>query len=173
MCSSDLVPLFNLSHGKSTTPPLAKIDTPAGTTSVRLEYRATGHGGANDTTSGECIGPAEEFCARTHHLYADNAELQPGLAPWREDCQTLCTRTMGPRPTGTGMFTYCKENPCGAISSVEAPRANWCPGSLTPPLTWDPAALKTPGPHDFTYRIDNVADGGSWRLSATFFAYAD
>jgi hypothetical protein len=63
-----VVPLFNLSHGKSTTPPIAKIDTPAGATSVRLEYRATGHGGANDTTSGECIGPAEEFCTRTHHL---------------------------------------------------------------------------------------------------------
>jgi hypothetical protein len=158
-----VLPLWNLSQGSTGDPPVANVTIPPGTTATRLEYRATGHGGGNGGVA--CWGPAEEFCTRTHHVLVDNTELQAGLEPYREDCDKLCTRM-----TYKGMM-YCLENPCGAIQSVEAPRANWCPGSLTPPFTWEPSL--TAGAHSLTYKIDDIAAGGSWRLSATLFAFAD
>jgi len=162
-----VLPAFNLSLGPASAggpAASATLTLPDGTTATRLEYRATGHGGGKDPS---CFGPAEEFCERTHHLLLDGAELQPGLAPLREDCSALCTRMHNASPS----FDYCLENPCGAIASVMAERANWCPGSLTPPLTWTPELA--PGPHTFAAQVDGIADGGSWRLSATLFAFGD
>jgi hypothetical protein len=72
------------------------------------------------------------------------------------------------RPSGGG-YDYCLENPCGNMDSVRAPRANWCPGSPTPPFSWTPALA--PGAHQLTYAVDGIAAGGSWRLSAVFFAF--
>jgi hypothetical protein len=63
-----VVPLYD---GVQTDPaPMAPIelDVPANTTSSRLEFRATGHGGV----VGPCPnGPAEEFCIRTFSMIAD------------------------------------------------------------------------------------------------------
>jgi hypothetical protein len=154
--------------------PLAPVgfDVPAGVTSARLEYRATGHGGGDDP-SGACIGPAEEFCQRVHHVTIDGAELStPQWQPWRDDCQTLCTDATYAFPGGKA-FHYCKENPGGAIDSVRAPRANWCPGSLTPPKTYDPAALHVAGPHTFGATVDAEHKDGMWRVSAALYLYGD
>lgn len=137
---------------------------PEGTTNARLEYLATGHGGGEGGIA--CIGPAEEFCKRTHTLKADDAELVAEKALWRTNCDDLCTLTKG-GPFGE----YCKENPCGAPESVRAPRANWCPGSETPPLTAEPSAFATPGPHRLGVTVKDVAEGGQWRISAKVFAY--
>ena len=161
------IPLIDGNLHTGEMPPLANLMVPAGTTSTRLEYRVTGHGGANDP-SNDCIGPAEEFCQRTHHVTVDGAELE-AFMPWREDCDQLCTLTAG----GPGGAKYCLQNPCGAVASVKAPRANWCPGSLTPPKTWDPPALHTAGSHTFTYAVDNEYPDGVWRVSAAFFAFGD
>jgi hypothetical protein len=158
-----VVPLFYLSQDKATPPPVASFDVPAAAMAARIEYRATGHGGAMDTT-GNCIGPAEEFCKRTHHVLLDGSELQ-NFVPWRNDCYLNCTMAQ------YRTLTYCMENPCGDINSVQASRANWCPGTLTPPITWEP--MLSPGAHSFTYAIDGIVDGGSWRLSATAFLFAD
>jgi hypothetical protein len=141
---------------------------PSGTTSSRLEYRVTGHGGASDPSS-SCIGPAEEFCKRVHHVFLDDQEIET-ITPWRSDCQKLCTLTDG-GPYGTGQ--YCAQNPCGAPQSVDAPRANWCPGSETPPYQWTPDALSTPGAHTFRFGVDGIYQGGQWRVSATVYAYGD
>ena len=107
---------------------------PAGTTSARVEYLATGHGGA--TADFDCIGPADEFCRRTHSLNADGAAFLAKKVLWRDDCDKLCTTT-----TGGPFKSYCLENPCGSPDSVRASRANWCPGSETPPLVFEPAQL--------------------------------
>lgn len=163
-----VLPLFDGSQGATGDPPVAKVTVPAGTVSTRIEYRATGHGGGKGDSA--CFGPAEEFCTRTHHVMLDGAELQAGLQPARDNCDKLCTRKTYTSPSGATR-EYCFENPCGAINSVEAPRANWCPGSLTPPFTWTPELA--PGPHEVTYKIDNIAAGGTWRLSAILFAFAD
>jgi hypothetical protein len=147
------------------TEPAVSIQVPDGTVGSRLEYRVTGHGGV---AFGCGTATAEEFCLRTHSVFVDE-KLQADVIPWRDDCAELCTIAhQGP---ASGGFDYCAENPCGAIPSVQAPRANWCPGSVTPPFEWDFDALRAPGAHDFRWQISDVADGGSWRVSATYFAF--
>ncbi|AKT38933.1 peptide-N-glycosidase F-related protein [Chondromyces crocatus] len=161
-----VVPLFNgTQRGMDGSTPIA-FQVPEGTTSARLEYRATGHGGDPGGTG--CIGPAEEFCRRVHRIFVDDEAITHFNA-WRDDCDTLCTLAhYGPADGG---FDYCQENPCGAIESVRAPRANWCPGSVTPPLVFDGAAPVTPGEHRFAWTIVNPSPGGQWRLSAHYIAF--
>lgn len=137
---------------------------PSTSTYAFLEYRVTGHGGAAGTQG--CIGPAEEFCQRTHHVRLDGEDTWMGT-PWRTDCDQLCTVAH----YGSPGFDYCQENPCGNMNSVRAPRANWCPGSVTPPIGLDSATFGTPGAHHVGYTIDNAVPGGEWRVSATVFAY--
>jgi hypothetical protein len=159
-------PLLNWSQGADATVPVIDFDVPEGTTASRIEYRVTGHGGGAIDTG--CIGPAEEFCKRKHTPQIDGANLK-GITPWRTDCKDLCTVTQN--TAGVGPKSYCAENPCGAVQSVQAPRANWCPGSVTPPFVLEPPALATPGAHTFSYAISPaVAPGGLWRVSAVFIA---
>ncbi len=162
-----VVPLFNGSQTKPDPIAALAFETPPGTTSTRLEYRVTGHGGVVGAP-GCGLSPAEEFCLRTHALFADE-KVFTDVMPWRDDCDTLCTIAhQGP---ATGGFDYCQENPCGAISSVKAQRANWCPGSVTPPFVFELPEFSNAGPHTFRWTISDVADGGSWRASALFFAF--
>lgn len=141
------------------------FEAPDGASSARLEYRATGHGGVADF---QCIGPAEEFCRRTHELRLDGA-LFAELAPWRNDCDALCTVTEN--DAGIGPVTYCAENPCGDPRSVRAPRANWCPGSATPPFVLEDPALVAPGEHELTRSVLDLKEGGGWQVSVTYFAF--
>ncbi|HEY1954527.1 MAG TPA: peptide-N-glycosidase F-related protein [Polyangiaceae bacterium] len=148
------------------SPPEYRFTLPPGTTKTTIEYRVTGHGGADDTT-GDCIGPADEFCKRTHTLLLDGRKLD-AMVPWRANCNKLCTKTINDAGAGP-VGQYCLENPCGAIASVQAPRANWCPGSETPPFTYTPDLA--PGDHTFAFGISRIA--GVWRVSATVYAYGD
>jgi hypothetical protein len=161
-----VLPLLNGSLGAGESPADVPLTVPTGTTATRLEYRVTGHGSAAGDAA--CIGPAEEFCQRTHHLYVDGAEVEM-LSPWRDDCADLCS--LAHYGQADGGFDYCLQNPCGNIRSVRASRANWCPGSLTPPFTLDAPVLQTAGAHTFRYAIDGIAPGGTWRVSAVFFAF--
>ncbi len=164
-----VIPLFNGSEGATDTITPPGFQVPAGTTSARIEYRATGHGGAQGDL-GACIGPAEEFCKRTDILSVDGAQVTT-FTPWRTDCSKLCTIAT----TSSGQ-QYCTENPCGAIQSVQAPRANWCPGSMTPPYDLNDKqapALLSAGQHTFSWKFSNIDQGGTWRLSATYFAFGD
>lgn len=141
------------------------FEAPAGASSARLEYRVTGHGAALDL---RCIGPAEEFCRRTHELRLDGRLLRE-LTPWRDDCAELCTLTANDAELGPRRF--CAENPCGAVESVQAPRANWCPGSPTAPFEIEAGALAVPGAHELTRRIPDLREGGSWLVSVSYFAF--
>lgn len=166
-----VIPLLDLS-ATSTNKDLERTFTlPEGTKRARLEYRVTGHGGATPPAGSPCIGPGEEFCIRTHTLYADGVELS-SFSPWRTNCAEKCTLVTAPGPFGN-QFQYCQQNPCGNIGSVRAPRANWCPGSLTPPHVESPAAWRTPGEHTFRAVIDRVEPGGIWRMTAQVIAYGD
>ncbi len=143
-----------------------EFEAPEGASAGRIEYRVTGHGGG--ALGPKCIGPADEFCRRTHTLSVDGQPLDE-FVPWRDDCATLCTPAHYESPLLS--IDYCAENPCGAPSSVRASRANWCPGSLTSPRVIEHALLAEPGMHQFEWAIDHIAEGGSWLLSATYFAF--
>jgi Peptide-N-glycosidase F, C terminal len=145
--------------------PAVPFDVPEGAQSARLEYRVTGHGAA---FAPGCIGPAEEFCRRTHELRLDG-DLLTDLSPWRDDCAELCSMTVN--DSGYGPSSYCKENPCGDPASVRAPRANWCPGSMTAAFLLEAPALTVAGPHEFSRSIHELATGGTWLVSATYFAF--
>ena len=161
-------PLINLTQETGVAPVVATWEVPAGTAQARIEYRATGHGGGEPTTG--CVGPAEEFCKRSHELQIDDGPPRHET-PWRIDCKTLCQLThYGPADGG---FDYCLENPTGAVSSVKAPRANWCPGHETAPFLIEDEALRAAGTHTFTYAIPKQAPGGVWRLSAFYVAYGE
>jgi hypothetical protein len=161
-----VVPLF-FGFEQSATPDTIVFEVPRGTRSSRIEYRATGHGGGPRDLS--CLGPAEEFCLRTHTLSVDGAVLST-LQPWRDDCELGCTLTSYQSDT-LSIDNYCAENPCGNVESVRAPRAGWCPGSITPPFVFEDPSLTEPGQHELSLAIDRVAEGGSWLLSGVYFAY--
>jgi hypothetical protein len=161
-----VVPLYYDSSGTAAGPGPLELTVPEGTFSGRIEYRATGHGGG--PRGDGCIGPADEFCEREHAFWIDEGEVERQIL-WRDDCDQLCTVSHY-GPVGGG-FDYCLENPCGALSSVRAPRANWCPGSVTAPLLIDSPALAEPGPHTFEWALDEIGEGGSWRISATYYAF--
>lgn len=133
-----------------------------------LYVRTTGHGGPN--SDDDCIGPAEEFCERSHRLLIDDT-VDFTYRPWREDCQELCTLTTGTMP-GVGTIQYCAENPTGSIQSVRAPRANWCPGSITPAFDVE---FGSPGnvaaDHDISWTVNRIAEGGSWFTSLTVVVF--
>jgi hypothetical protein len=164
-----VTPLFH-DFQKTPTAPPATFQTPAGTTRTRIEYRATGHSAEAGTMGPDCIGPPEEFCKRTHTFAIDDKPTG-SLTAWRASCASLCTLMTGPGPSG-GSISYCKENPCGATSSVRAPRANWCPGSVTDPYVVESRDLPV-GAHSFSWKLSALDMGGHWRVSAVMFAYRD
>jgi len=137
-----------------------------------LQVRTTGHGGPN--SDADCFGPAEEFCRREHRLAIGNGvddgvddDVAFTFVPLREDCEVLCTRTTSTIPGG-GTIEHCAENPTGDIRSVEASRANWCPGSVTPPFDVEfGSATGAAGPHDVRWTVERIAEGGSWLTSLT------
>ena len=131
-----------------------------------LVTRTTGHGGPNP--DGDCFGPAEEFCRREHGLRlagGGSDEVRDiTFVPLREDCDALCTLTTSTIPGG-GPIEHCAENPTGAIESVRAPRANWCPGSVTPPFESSLNRGDNGAPHAITWSVERIAEGGSWLTS--------
>lgn len=145
-------------------PELSRLDVPNRARSGRLEYRVTGHGAVAELG---CLGPAEEFCQRTHELRLDDQLIE--LVPWRSDCAELCTLTENTAELGPAQ--YCAENPCGAVDSVRASRANWCPGSMTEPFVVEDPTLGMPGPHSVRRRIPELHEGGSWLVSLSYFAF--
>lgn len=160
-----IVPLLNVGHGPIEAWPAVDFEVPEGTTEARIEYRTTGHGGGSSAGQSACIGPADEFCRRYHHVSIDGRDL--GVwQPWRSSCEDLCDLVSSP-------FEHCEQNPCGAIESVRAPRANWCPGDVTGPEIFEDASLTTPGTHTFGHLIEGAGEGSYWRTSATYFAWGD
>jgi Peptide-N-glycosidase F, C terminal len=161
-----VVPLFygDLTSADAMT---ASFTVPKGTRQGFLEYRTTGHGqGKGDIF--QCKGPAEEFCSRQHTIQLDGAILKT-FVPWRS-CSSACTLVTTDKYAN---FEYCAENPCGAIDSVKAPRANWCPGTESGPFVLDAAELATPGKHDVSWQVSEIAPGGIVRVSLTYYAFAE
>ncbi|HEY0708871.1 MAG TPA: peptide-N-glycosidase F-related protein [Polyangia bacterium] len=161
-----VVPLFHGSQRQAKVEPIG-FAAPAGTGKIRVEYRATGHTLEAGPRDAACLGPAEEFCRRKHVIELDGAAVDEFDA-WKTDCATLCTPLRLPGPNGQDI-NICTENPCGAMASVRAPRANWCPGSVSPPRVIEQALA--PGEHKLGWGVDVLQMGGSWRISAAAIFY--
>ncbi|MCG3173915.1 MAG: hypothetical protein GMKNLPBB_02127 [Myxococcota bacterium] len=162
-----VIPLLNTSIGADYAVTPFAFAVPPGVGKGRIEFRVTGHGGG-PVERPACIGPAEEFCQRNFQFYLNGA-LRLEKIPWRDDCARGCTITrFGGAAQG---FDYCRENPTGAIQSVRAPRANWCPGSVTPPIILEDAVLAAPGEQKFAFRVSRIAPGGSFRVSAVYIGH--
>lgn len=159
-----VTPLFNGNFTSTSELTPVAFEVPEGVTEARIDYRTTGHGGGTGDRS--CIGPAEEFCRRSHSIDLDGAPVW-FFEPWIESCEYMCDLI------SVGRQQVCEQNPCGSIASVRAPRANWCPGDITPPELVTDDALTEPGAHTFAFFVSNVAEGGSWRTSAVYVAYGD
>ncbi len=163
-----VVPLFYGDQTMTASPAPIGFTVPEDAKSGRLEWRATGHGGAQQGSG--CIGPAEEFCHRKQTLVVDGTKVED-FDPWRTNCKDNCTVAhQGPADAG---FDYCEQNPCGDMGSVKASRANWCPGTETPPFVSTAAPFATPGDHQLSWTISTVVDGGQWHLSAVYFAFGE
>lgn len=146
-----------------------EFTVPEGAATTRIEYRTTGHGGPNSDRG--CIGPAEEFCRRGHLIDVADSVLIADFEPFLESCADHCTLVTGPGPSGVD-FQYCEESPTGNIQSVQAPRANWCPGRVTPPFVLE--GRLAPGRHTLRFEVGpNIAEGGTWLTSATALFFAD
>lgn len=163
-----VTPLFYGSVKKEESSRALPFEVPAGATSTQVRYRVTGHGGQIEEGA-TCRQPADEFCQREHEVgFDDGAKTK--VTPWRRDCRSLCTVQ---HYKGNGLdMDYCAENPCGAQASVRASRANWCPGSVTPPLDY-PLEGATAGRHTFHFGIAGIAPEGSWKVSATAISTAE
>jgi hypothetical protein len=157
-----VIPLWNGSLGAGDPPAPIPFTVPEGVTAGRIEYRATGHGGA--TGDADCFGPAEEFCKRNQALKVDDAVA--GQQVLLSDCSKNCVPTQYGQP-GNG-FVYCLLNPTANTMSAIADRANWCPSQVTPPWVVEGGALAVPGAHTFAFAVANVAAGGVWRISAVY-----
>jgi hypothetical protein len=158
-----VLPLVYESQTEPETDPVI-FNVPNGTRTGRLEYRVTGHGAVPELG---CLGPAEEFCQRTHELRLGGKLIE--LVPWRSDCAQLCTLTENTAELGPAQ--YCAENPCGAIESVRASRSNWCPGSMTGPFVVEDPTLALPGQHSVRRTIPELHEGGSWLVSLSYIAF--
>ena len=158
-----VVPLLLGAQTEAEAEPLT-FEVPEGAAGARIDYLVTGHGGA---FSPGCFGAAEEFCQRTHDLYLDGELLQE-LSPWR-DCSDNCTLTRN--DSGFGPAQYCAQNPCADPNSARASRANWCPGQKTDPFVLTASELQVAGSHELTRTIQGLAKGGTWTVSATYFAF--
>jgi hypothetical protein len=168
-----VIPLWSGWVQKNTALADLPLTLPEGTKRAELSYLVTGHGGGEDP-SAACVGAADEFCRRTHHLFADDAALKPegypgaAFVPWRDDCGSLCTPAQGHPMMGQ----YCRENPNRAATSVTAPRANWCPGDDVAPIIAPlPAASSTPGSHRARFAIDGIHVDGRWQVALVVYTY--
>jgi hypothetical protein len=139
------------------------LEIPEGTRKGKIEYRATGHGGGAPISG--CIGPAEEFCSRIHEVWVRDRVVAT-LEPWRT-CDDNCT-VVSDDPDAP--FAYCAENPCANHDSARAPRANWCPGQLTPPIVVEHPFLNIPGPQTVAWNVNRMGEG-IWTVSGVYFAY--
>ena len=163
-----VTPLWNGSLGAGDPPAPVTFTVPEGTASARIEVRATGHGGATTTDPACHSNPAEEFCHRTHTWTVDGTVIGRKEL-WVDTCQPWCVPADWFNADGTH-FAYCSLNPCGNPMSVAAPRANWCPGSVTDPYLLDVPLLQAAGSHTFAFEVPGIAEGGIWRVSAVYVA---
>ncbi|TBX65968.1 GLPGLI family protein [Flavobacterium silvisoli] len=113
---------------------------------AKLRYITTGHGGWEN---------GDEFVPKKNTIYIDGKEAF-SFTPWRQDCGSyrLSNPASGNFPNG--------------LSSSDYSRANWCPGTVTNPITIDLGNLEA-GNHTLQIKIPQGQPEGnsfsSWNVS--------
>ncbi|WP_136668796.1 PNGase F N-terminal domain-containing protein [Flavobacterium sp. H122] len=113
---------------------------------AKLKYISTGHGGWEN---------GDEFVPKLNSIFLDGKNIF-SFTPWREDCGSY--RLYNP---ASGNFN-------NGLSSSDYSRSNWCPGTITNPMTIDLGNL-TIGKHILQIKIPQGKPEGSsfsyWNLS--------
>lgn len=116
------------------------VNIPEGIKNLHLRYTTTGHGG---------WGGGDEFNPKLNEVFVDGQRIYHFI-PWRADCGTY--RLLNPASGNFG----------NGLSSSDLSRSNWCPGTLTPPVTI-PLPNLAPGKHTFKVAIPlGKPEGGSF-----------
>jgi hypothetical protein len=123
-----------------------KVNIPEGIKNIQLRYISTGHGG---------WGGGDEFNPKLNEIFVDGKRVYH-FTPWRTDCGNF--RLLNPASGNFG----------SGLSSSDLSRSNWCPGSVTNPVTISLPEL-TPGEHTIQVAIPlGEREGGSfsaWNVS--------
>lgn len=113
---------------------------------ARLKYITTGHGGWEN---------GDEFVPKQNTIYLDHKTIF-NFIPWREDCGSY--RLYNP---ASGNFN-------NGLSSSDYSRSNWCPGTITNPITVELGDLSV-GKHIIEIKIPQGKPEGTsfshWNLS--------
>ncbi|MES2812001.1 MAG: GLPGLI family protein [Bacteroidota bacterium] len=113
---------------------------------AKLKYTATGHGGWEN---------GDEFVPKLNSIFIDGKNIF-NFTPWREDCGSY--RLYNP---ASGNFN-------NGLSSSDYSRSNWCPGTITNPMTIELGNL-TSGKHTIQIKIPQGKPEGTsfscWNLS--------
>ncbi|WP_232538720.1 PNGase F N-terminal domain-containing protein [Chitinophaga tropicalis] len=106
------------------------VNIPEGVKNLQLRYISTGHGG---------WGGGDEFNPKLNEIFVDGKRVYHFI-PWRTDCGNF--RLLNPASGNFG----------NGLSSSDLSRSNWCPGSVTGPVSI-PLPDLTPGVHTFKVAI--------------------
>ncbi|HJT74343.1 MAG TPA: peptide-N-glycosidase F-related protein, partial [Chitinophaga sp.] len=106
------------------------VNIPEGVKNLQLRYISTGHGG---------WGGGDEFNPKLNEIFVDGKRVYHFI-PWRTDCGNF--RLLNPASGNFG----------NGLSSSDLSRSNWCPGSVTGPVSI-PLPDLTPGVHIFKVAI--------------------
>lgn len=141
MAGQEYATMFDVEKGLTVT---FKLDKPL--KNVKLRYITTGHGGWEN---------GDEFVPKKNTILLDNQEVF-SFIPWRSDCGSY--RLYNP---ASGNFN-------NGLSSSDYSRSNWCPGTITNPMTIDLGNLEI-GSHTIQIKIpQGKPEGGSfnaWNVS--------
>ncbi|HVI49312.1 MAG TPA: PNGase F N-terminal domain-containing protein [Chitinophaga sp.] len=124
------------------------VNIPEGVKNLQLRYITTGHGG---------WGGGDEFNPKQNEIFMDGKRIYHFI-PWRVDCATY--RLSNPASGNFG----------NGLSSSDLSRSNWCPGTLTAPVTISLPDM-TPGVHTIKVAIPQGKPEGTsqsfWNVSGT------
>ena len=141
MAGQEYATMFDNEKGLEVT-----FEVPEGLKNIQLRYTATGHGGWEN---------GDEYLPKKNTIAVDGA-IVFAFTPWRTDCGSyrLSNPASGNFPNG--------------LSSSDYSRSNWCPGTVTNPISIDLGNL-APGKHTMQVKIPQGAVEGtsfsSWNNS--------
>lgn len=130
----------------------AELSAPAGSTSARVDFYATGHGAAG------ARGICDSFCPKVNEFWIDGVSVHSEV-PWSTCVDNCASKVTSARYACVGRtFDYlCADNPTACPPSATYDRAGWCPGRKVALRSFTlPPALLTQASHDLRYVVRDL-----------------